>query len=92
MKRKNDYDDETYVVETKKKKLLVKIVGYDLVNVRERPSIHSSVLFRAKRNDEFLAESLGYAWIRVYDKKTEKEVGYVMRELLEEVVSDGQHS
>lgn len=64
---------------------LVKVIGYDLVNVRERPSLNAPILFRAKRDDQFLVESLGYAWIRVYDKETEKEVGYVMRELLKEV-------
>lgn len=66
----------------------VRIVGYDLVNVREGPSMHSSVLFRAKRNDEYLVESLGYAWVRVYDKNTMNAIGYVMRELLEEVVEN----
>lgn len=65
--------------------ILVRIIGYDLVNVRERPSIHSNVLFRAKKNDEYFVESLGFSWIRVYEKGTMTGVGYVMRELLEEV-------
>lgn len=88
MKRtSSDYEE----LRPKREKLLVKIVGYDLVNVRERPSLNAPILFRAKKDDQFLVESLGYAWIRVYDKVTEKEVGYVMRELLEEV-ADGEHS
>lgn len=74
---------------TEEKKKVVNVVGYDLVNVRERPSLNAPVLFRAKRGDRFLVESLGYAWIKVYDFNTEKEVGYVMRELLEEVVGNG---
>lgn len=74
-----------------REKKLVKIVGYDLVNVRKSPSLNSPVLFRAKRDDRFKVESLGYSWIKVYDMKTEKELGYVMRELLEEV-EDGQYS
>lgn len=72
--------------------LLVKVVGYDLVNVRERPSIHSQSLFRAKRNDEFLVESLGFAWVRVYKKESKEAVGYIVRELLEEVSKNDEHS
>lgn len=68
--------------------ILVKVVGYDLVNVRERPSLHSAILMRAKRNGEYLVEGLGFAWIRVYDKNTKEALGYVMRELLEEVHKD----
>lgn len=83
-------DDNEREFETKKK-FLVKIVGYDLVNVRKSPSLNAPILFRAKRDDRFLVESLGFAWVRVYDKITKKEIGYVMRELLEEV-ADGQHS
>lgn len=65
--------------------IVVRAVGYDLINVRERPSMHSAVLFRARRNDEFLVENLGFSWVRVFDKTTKEGVGYIMRELLEEV-------
>lgn len=73
----------------KDEKILVKIVGYDLVNVREGPSLRAGVVFRARKGDEYLVESLGFAWVRVYDKKSQEPVGYVMRELLEEVVKNG---
>lgn len=71
------------------RKILVKIVGYDLVNVREGPSLRAGVVLRARKGDEYLVESLGFAWIRVYDKKNQEPVGYVMRELLEEVIENG---
>lgn len=71
------------------KKILVKIVGYDLVNVREGPSLRANVILRAKRGDEYLVDSLGFSWVQVYDKKNQEPVGYVMRELLEEVVKNG---